>query len=202
MKKEYSKTEIKIKTAAKSLFLKKGYSATTTREIAKKSDINIALLNYYFTSKWKLFEIIMFETLFDFLSKMVEVYNDEKTSLEDKIKLTCEKYIDMTIAEPLLPTFVLNELKNNPTSFLKMPSTKMIMKSRLVAQYQEGVKKGIYAKIEPIHFVTNIMSLIVFPFMCSPILMKMEKLNTEEFNNLMHERKKSIPKWIIKMIKK
>ena len=50
----------------------------------------------------------MFETLFDFLSKMVEVYNDEKTSLEEKIKLTCEKYIDMTIAEPLLPTFVLN----------------------------------------------------------------------------------------------
>ena len=48
---------------------------------------------------------------------MVEVYNDEKTSLEEKIKLTCEKYIDMTIAEPLLPTFVLNELKNNPTSF-------------------------------------------------------------------------------------
>ncbi len=202
MKKKYSETEIKIKTAAKSLFLKKGYSATTTREIAKESDINLALLNYYFTSKWKLFEIIMFETLFDFLSKMVEVYNDEKTSLEEKIKLTCEKYIDMTIAEPLLPTFVLNELKNNPTSFLKMPSTKMIMKSRLVAQYQEGVKKGIYNKVEPIHFVTNIMSLIVFPFMCSPILKKMEKLNTKEFNTLMLERKKSIPKWIIKMIKK
>ena len=202
MKKVYSETEIKIKTAAKFLFLKKGYSATTTREIAKESDINLALLNYYFTSKWKLFEIIMFETLFDFLSKMVEVYNDEKTSLEEKIKLTCEKYIDMTIAEPLLPTFVLNELKNNPTSFLKMPSTKMIMKSRLVAQYQEGVKKGIYNKVEPIHFVTNIMSLIVFPFMCSPILKKMEKLNTKEFNTLMLERKKSIPKWIIKMIKK
>ncbi len=202
MKKVYSETEIKIKTAAKFLFLKKGYSATTTREIAKESDINLALLNYYFTSKWKLFEIIMFETLFDFLSKMVEVYNDEKTSLEEKIKLTCEKYIDMTIAEPLLPTFVLNELKNNPTSFLKMPSTKMIMKSRLVAQYQEGVKKGIYTKVEPIHFVTNIMSLIVFPFMCSPILKKMEKLNTKEFNTLMLERKKSIPKWIMKMIKK
>ena len=97
---------------------------------------------------------------------------------------------------------LLNELKNNPTSFLKMPSTKMIMKSRLVAQYQEGVKKGIYTKVEPIHFVTNIMSLIVFPFMCSPILKKMEKLNTKEFNTLMLERKKSIPKWIIKMIKK
>ena len=46
MKKEYSETEIKIKTAAKSLFLKKGYSATTTREIAKESDINLAPVSY------------------------------------------------------------------------------------------------------------------------------------------------------------
>ena len=65
MKKEYSETEIKIKTAAKSLFLRKGYSATTTRDISKESDINLALLNYYFTSKKKLFEIIMLETFYD-----------------------------------------------------------------------------------------------------------------------------------------
>ena len=78
---KYSDTEIKIKDAAKFLFLKKGFSATTTREIAKESNINLALLNYYFTSKRKLFEIIMLETLHDFFSKMVEVYNDEKTTL-------------------------------------------------------------------------------------------------------------------------
>ena len=81
MKKEYSETEIKIKTAAKSLFLEKGYSARTTRDISKESEVNLALLNYYFTSKKKLFEIIMLETFYDFISKMVEVYNDEKSSL-------------------------------------------------------------------------------------------------------------------------
>ncbi len=88
MKKEYSETEIKIKTAAKSLFLEKGYRATTTRDISKESEINLALLNYYFTSKKKLFEIIMLETFYDFISKMVEVYNDEKSSLEEKLELT------------------------------------------------------------------------------------------------------------------
>ena len=45
---KYSNTEIKIKDAAKSLFLNKGYSATTTRDIARESDINLAMLNYYF----------------------------------------------------------------------------------------------------------------------------------------------------------
>ena len=35
MKKEYSETEIKIKTAAKSLFLKKGYSATIPERLQR-----------------------------------------------------------------------------------------------------------------------------------------------------------------------
>ena len=201
MKKEYSETEIKIKTAAKSLFLKKGYSATTTRDISKESDINLALLNYYFTSKKKLFEIIMLETFYDFISKMVEVYNDEKSTLEEKLKLTSSKYIDMIIAEPHLPTFVVNELKNNPSSILKILKGQ-IMESKLVDQYNEGVKKGVYKKIDPIHFVTNILSLIVFPFISSPIIIKMKKFSRKEFNDMMHERKKLIPQWILQMIKK
>ena len=201
MKKEYSETEIKIKTAAKSLFLKKGYSATTTRDISKESDINLALLNYYFTSKKKLFEIIMLETFYDFISKMVEVYNDEKSSLEEKLELTSSKYIDMIIAEPHLPTFVVNELKNNPSSILKILKGQ-IMESKLVDQYNDGVKKGVYKKIDPIHFVTNILSLIVFPFISSPIIIKMKKFNKTEFNEMMKERKKLIPEWILKMIKK
>lgn len=201
MKKEYSETEIKIKTAAKSLFLKKGYNATTTRDISKESDINLALLNYYFTSKKKLFEIIMLETFYDFISKMVEVYNDEKSTLEEKLKLTSSKYIDMIIAEPHLPTFVVNELKNNPSSILKILKGQ-IMESKLVDQYNEGVKKGVYKKIDPIHFVTNILSLIVFPFISSPIIIKMKKFSRKEFNEMMHERKKLIPQWILQMIKK
>ena len=201
MKKEYSETEIKIKTAAKSLFLRKGYSATTTRDISKESDINLALLNYYFTSKKKLFEIIMLETFYDFISKMVEVYNDEKSTLEEKLKLTSSKYIDMIIAEPHLPTFVVNELKNNPSSILKILKGQ-IMESKLVDQYNDGVKKGVYKKIDPIHFVTNILSLIVFPFISSPIIIKMKKFSRKEFNEMMHERKKLIPQWILQMIKK
>ena len=202
METQYSNTELKIRDAAKLLFLKKGYSATTTRDIAKESQINLALLNYYFTSKRRLFEIIMFETLYDFLNKMVEVYNDEETTIREKVELASSKYIDMIIAEPLLPTFILNELKNNPTNFLKMPTAKVIMKSQLISQYNDGVKKGIYKKVDSIHFITNILSLIVFPFICSPIIMKMEKLNKTDFNKMMNQRKKLIPEWIIQMIKK
>tara|TARA_B100001057_G_scaffold115499_1_gene114002 strand:- start:3770 stop:4375 length:606 start_codon:yes stop_codon:yes gene_type:complete len=201
MKKQYSDTEIKIKNAAKYLFQKQGFSATTTRDIARDSKINLALLNYHFTSKRKLFEIIMLESMYDFISKMVEVYNDEKSTLEEKLKLTSSKYIDMIIAEPHLPSFVVNELKNNPSSILNIFKGQ-IMESKLVEQYNDGIKKGIYKKIDPIHFVTNILSLIVFPFISSPIIIKMKKFSRKEFNEMMNERKKLIPEWIIQTIKK
>jgi AcrR family transcriptional regulator len=52
-------TEAKIKAAARVVFHKKGFAATRTRDIAEEAGINLALLNYYFRSKEKLFDIIM-----------------------------------------------------------------------------------------------------------------------------------------------
>jgi len=51
-------TEEKIKNAARVIFHSKGYAATRTRDIADEAGINLALLNYYFRSKEKLFETI------------------------------------------------------------------------------------------------------------------------------------------------
>ena len=52
MKKDIT-TEQKIKDAARKVFMTKGFSGCTTREIAKSVGINVALLNYYFRSKGK-----------------------------------------------------------------------------------------------------------------------------------------------------
>ena len=50
-KKIDSTTEEKIKEAARTVFHKKGFAATRTRDIAEEAEINLALLNYYFRSK-------------------------------------------------------------------------------------------------------------------------------------------------------
>lgn len=80
-------TEEKIKIAARTVFHKKGFAATRTRDIAEEAGINLALLNYYFRSKEKLFNIIMLETVFGFMQNMVMMLNDEKTTLEKRWSL-------------------------------------------------------------------------------------------------------------------
>src|SRR3954470_20139228 len=90
-------TEEKIKRAARVVFHKKGFAAARTRDIAEEADINLALLNYYFRSKEKLFQLIMVETLAEFNLAMGAVFNDHSTTLEEKIILVSEKFIDMII---------------------------------------------------------------------------------------------------------
>ena len=58
MQKDIS-TEIKIKEAATRVFVAKGFNGCTSREIAKESGMNVALVNYYFKSKGQLFEIVI-----------------------------------------------------------------------------------------------------------------------------------------------
>jgi len=54
-------TEEKIKEAARIVFTQKGYASAKVRDIAKEADINLSLVNYYFRSKEKLFQLCMAE---------------------------------------------------------------------------------------------------------------------------------------------
>ncbi|MBO9583629.1 MAG: TetR/AcrR family transcriptional regulator [Flavobacterium sp.] len=193
-------TEEKIKTAAKTVFYKKGFSATRTRDIAEEAGLNLALLNYYFRSKAKLFEIIMAETLSGFISSMKIILNDEKTSLEEKVKIIAERYIDFISTEPEIPTFILTEVRNNPDGLLKkLPIKEIVNESVFIKQFQEAVQNKKITEPNPLHFIMNLMGLVVFPFVAKPIIMGSKNLEPTQFYDLMQERKKKIPIWIAMM---
>ena len=194
-------TEAKIKTAARTIFHTKGFAAARTRDIAEEAQINLALLNYYFGSKEKLFQLIMFETLSEFFKNMGAVFNDETTTLENKIQLIAEKYIDMLIAEPEIPFFIMGEIRSHgPELVEKLPSANAILQSVFFKQYKEAINKRKITELNPLHFLMNIMGLVVFPFVNSTMLKKVGKLKDKQFNMLMEERKKLIPIWMNAML--
>jgi|SRR5690554_3730166 len=202
VKKLDTSTEEKIKNAARTVFHKKGYAATRTRDIAEEAGINLALLNYYFRSKEKLFEMIMLETLFGFMQNLVMVMNDEKSTLEKKVELIASNYIDLIIKEPNIPIFMLSEIRNRPDNLLeKLPVKQIIMNSAFIKQHQKAVADGKITEPNPLHFLMNLISLVVFPFIGQPLLQGISGLNDTQFNKLMQERKKLIPVWVKAMMK-
>src|SRR6187549_1693867 len=132
-------TEQRIRTAASVVFTKKGYAATRTRDIAEASGINLALLNYYFRSKEKLFNLIMMETFSGFIKSIVVIFNDETTSLENKVETIASAYIDLLTLEPQIPLFIMSEIRSHPDQLVKTLNAKnIIMNSAFAKQYQQG----------------------------------------------------------------
>jgi AcrR family transcriptional regulator len=189
------KTEEKIKAAALKLFQQKGFAGTKTRDIAKEAGINIALLNYYFRSKEKLFEIIMEESMRKIFLGLQSVLN--KPTIEEKLEGIVNNYFDALLTNPNLPLFVFSEIQADATGFLKkvgVPTT-FITDSPFFQQ----LNKALNVK-NSLQIVLNILALTVFPFIAKPLWLLVSEMNEDEFVPFIEERRKMIPVWIKLMI--
>lgn len=200
-------TEEKIKVAARKIFTQKGFAATRTRDIAEEAGINLALLNYYFRSKEKLFDLVMKENMQLFLGNMVDYLNQSPLPFMEQMEFVCSSYIDMLLENPNLPFFVMNQLQSGAgkKEDLTDPLFQKLHRVRSVflASIKEEVEKGRIKPIHPLHFIANLMGLIVFPFIGKPILMARAGMTDhKEFEALMRERKKLVPEWIRAMLTK
>lgn len=184
-------TEEKIKEAARNVFMKKGFSATRTRDIAEEAGINLALLNYYFRSKEKLFELVMLEKFQEFFGVIFPVLNDSTTTLERKVELIADRYIKLLTENPDLPIFILSEIRTNAERMVaNVRLDKVLGESQFVKQLHER-----RPAMNPVQLIMSILGLVVFPFLMKPLLVQTQKADDKVFNAMMQTRKEWIPKW-------
>ena len=194
-------TEERIKATARKIFHQKGFAGTRTRDIAEEAGINHAMLNYYFRSKEKLFEMVMMETMAQFFKGVNLMLNDENTSLDEKIDLIVSNYVDLLLKEPELPTFILNEVRPNPQAFVEQnPIKEALTHSVLTRQYAEAVARGEITEPNLMQAILNVIGLVIFPFIAKPILTSIVNIPEEQYKALMLQRKTLIPQWIKAML--
>lgn len=194
-------TEEKIKAAARAVFHTKGFAATKTRDIAKEAGINLALLNYYFRSKEKLFQIIMLDSIHSLFQSILPIFFEEETTLFEKIEKFVSLYIEKLKMDAEIPLFILSELQRNPLVIMdQMPIKEIFENSVFHKQYISAIEKKEIIAISYYHLIMNLAGLTVFPFIVKPIFFQMGNLTNENYLHLMEERKKFIPQWIKQML--
>jgi TetR/AcrR family transcriptional regulator len=164
--KEELSTEEKIKEAARKIFLQKGFAGTKIRDIAEEANINIALLNYYFRSKEKLFDAIFSEALSELLMGMLAILNDKSLSFEEKIIKVVHSDTEQLKKNPLLPNFVFNGLSNEAEKIMRTFPTALMdfENAHFVEQFKEGVAQGKYRNIHHDHVYSCMQGMILQPF--------------------------------------
>lgn len=197
-------TEEKIRSAAKKLFTEKGYSNTTVRDVAEEAVVNVALVNYYFRSKEKLFHSIFSESFEEYSKQIEVVLYSEDLSLEHRIRSFIGGFTDHIKANPHLPMFILSEMRQNPELFLSNDRFKKdrFRNSMLVKQLQEGIQKGEIREIDPLQLENVITSLVLFPALGKPIMQAIHGYDDAKFDAFMDERKQVAGDMIMAYLKK
>jgi len=192
-------TEEKILDAARRIFTNKGFLATTIRDIATEADINVASINYYFRSKEKLFAYIMDETIGKLFDKIEPVFNNEDTTVFEKVEICVGYYIDQVRENPDFPFFMVNEVMAGNTTLPMISKIRTLADSYFAKQLYALQADGTI-NFHPVNLLWNISGMIVFPFLTRPQQLKAGNFNAAEFDKLMQERKKLIPIWIKQII--
>ncbi|MFC2123949.1 TetR/AcrR family transcriptional regulator [Bacteroidota bacterium] len=194
-------TEDKIFKAATAVFIEKGLDGARMQEIADKAGINKALLHYYFRSKEKLFKAI-FLNIVEGLRPVLMEFFIEDDHLENKVSKFVSGYIDFISKNPHIPLFVLNELRKKPDFFLEILSSgKLINFGKIEKILDKEIKEGRINEIDYRHFIVNMMSLTIFPFIGKPIIQFFSQMEDEEFRVFIQERKKIVPEIIMNSIR-
>lgn len=118
-------TEDKILNSARKIFLLYGYYGTTIEKIAKEAGVSKAIVHYYFRTKDKLYQ------------KIVEMVVHSITHYKDN------EYPDTH-----LTWFLISELRNNRTMFMKIIDDKLGAGS--ITKIQGLLKRSmeVYSSVE------------------------------------------------------
>ena len=195
-------TEEKIFEAAHKVFQQKGFSGARMQEIADEAGINKAMLHYCFKNKESLFEAVFMKAFSQLAPQINEIFNSD-ASVFDKIRKFTDSYISFVIENPFLPTFIIQEMNNNPDFVERFLNHKNRPNPTiLIAQIENEIAQGIIKEIHPKQLLVDIFSMTIFPFAAQVLLKGMIQINEKEFFELMEQRKFHISEQIINAIKK
>ncbi|MFY0255451.1 TetR/AcrR family transcriptional regulator [Chitinophaga sp. 30R24] len=193
-------TEERIKAAARLVFTRKGYEAAKVRDIAAEAGINLSLVNYYFRSKEKLFQLVMVETIDQLITAVISVLNNEQLTLQQQLEQVADQYIGILLKNPDFPLFMVNEIFAGSNELLKGNRKNGIFQSHFFKQLYALQAAG-KLKIDPLHILMNLIGFVVMPFLARPLLERNKVVKATAFKRLMEERKQLIPIWLKGMMK-
>lgn len=196
--------ELSILNAAEQLFLEKGFNGVSTTQIAQRVGCNQALIHYYYRTKANLFQKV-FENKLKYLVSLFDVIEDDSLSFEEKLFIRINSHFDALAQNPLLPMFVLNEIRSNSSTISIIRETFKKEAPRLISKLEEELKVEIKAgrirNISAFDLLINIISLNIFVFLTRPIMEYVWVLDEEQKNEMLEHRKKEVVNTILNSLR-
>ncbi len=144
------------------LFATNGFEGTSIRQLAQRADVNIAMINYYFGSKEKLFET-MLEHKASYMRNRIEVVEADSSLTEiEKLDQIIEDYVGRFLSQPEFHRVLQQELLVSQREALHQNVISLFAKNtqNVVAIIEKGIRKKQFRKVDPPLVFSSIIGTI------------------------------------------
>ena len=199
--------EKRILWVAERLFLEKGFSGTSTTEIAKAVGCNQALIHYYFRTKEKLFWDV-FSPKMEQLVEYLDAPLEEEGDFFQRIRNIIEFYFGMLSLDERLAPFIVGELLMNPSrwNFFRERFLQSESRSEAYGRFdqmvQDEIARGSIRPVETIDLVLDVMSLCLSSFIVAPMGFASSECDHNERKDYLDRRKTDITELVINGLKR
>lgn len=178
-------TEKLVKETAKNLFFVQGRFDATTQEIADEAGVNRTLINYYFRSRDNLIQVV-FDEAQKVEREKSEIIQDSSLGFKEKITLFIEGSLSTSLQYPYLETYIVSQINKGSCHKKDIEEE---YKEKMLQDIQTEMDLGNIEKMEPIQFIFNMVSLLIFPSAVRPLFMENMMIDDKEFDRLIADRK-------------
>jgi AcrR family transcriptional regulator len=150
-----------IETAT-DLFARKGYEGTSIREIAERASVNLAMVNYYFGSKEKLFENIVEYKSAVTRGLLDEILKNDKLSSIEKIYAIIDSYVEKLFTHRsfhrlIYQELILDQREELQNSIVNHLAPNSVIIKRII---ETGIKNGEFKKVDVELTLASLMGTI------------------------------------------
>ena len=197
--------EQSILEVAERLFLEKGFSMTSTTEIAKEVGCNQALVHYYFRTKDNLFNVIFEQKFKLFFQGVFEMKNMGELKFQDKLKHIIESHYDILRKNPKMPALILNELSRRPDQIIILREKLHLLPEQIYAELNKDLEKeielGNVRNLSLLDIFISMISLNISLFIMMPVLENVLQLTEVQKEFLLEHRKSENVEFILKSLR-
>ncbi|AJR09988.1 TetR/AcrR family transcriptional regulator [Photobacterium gaetbulicola] len=166
---------------ARKLFVSLPYSKVSTRMIASRADVNVALIRYYFASKAGLYEAMLRETITPIHAQLkVTLNKGDFASIGDLMRT----YYRIMAPNPDMPKLIARAMMMEPADLQRQTMEKIfneVARPAIEVMFLQLQKQGVLrGDVCPDKARMSFISLMVFPFLIPPSLLTLQNIEMDE----------------------
>jgi len=144
------------------LFAEKGFEGTSIRDLATKADVNVAMINYYFGSKEKLFESMVQLKAAYTRDMLEEIVNNSDLSEIEKLDRIIDSYVTRLFSNRKFHRVIHHEMMLNERETLQNTIVNLLYPNTLLIKgvIETGIKKGVFKKVDSVLVIATMIGTI------------------------------------------